>query len=558
VRALRWAIPLALLAVVAACLQARSYDLWWHLEAGEWIASMRAVPRVDDFSFTSRGALWIDHEWLFQLVLHAMHAVFGLHALTLVKALAAFGAAIIGFLGARRVAGDRVSASGALALAAFGMVGMRPRLAERPEILAFPFAALAALCLLDLAARPHKPAPRLAGLAALTALWANLHASALLAPVLGAAVVAGSLLDVWRGQDRPRARHAVKSAATGTVLCSLALALNPYGARIYEVPLHLSKALALTNLVNPEWQAPSWRDFPLFHVMAAAMAALALVRLARGTPLAGPLAAIAAVTVALGFASIRHIGIFFALLPMMAAPWRPTARPGEWSGVWGVGACVVAGVWMIVSPPAGSRIGLGLQPGRFPVAAADFVDARLPDARLYNDVASGGYLIWRGYPQRRVFLDGRNEVHAALMRDLSGALDDGAAWQGLLDRHQVDGALVLYRPGRVAYRDASTGALAESSWSELHFPWSRWALVHWDDMAMIFVKRDGKYAPLAAASEYLSVRPEAFRLGLGGARPDAPAGGVARELGRRLSEDPGSRLANEMATVYGSGDPPGR
>jgi hypothetical protein len=371
-------------------------------------------------------------------------------------------------------------------------------------------------------------------------------------------VAGGSLLDLWRGEDRERARHAVKVVAIATVLCALALALNPYGARIYEVPVDLSRALAPSNLVNPEWLAPTWRDFPLFHLMALAVAALALLRLARGTPLAGPLAGVAAVSVTLGFASIRHIGIFFALLPLLAAPWRPTLKPGLWSGVWGVGMCVVAGVWMVVSPPAGSEFGLGLQPGRFPVAAAAFVDANLPEARLYNDVASGGYLIWSGYPRRRVFVDGRNEVHAALLRDLSTALDDGAAWQALLDRHQVDGALVLHRPDRIAYRDAATGTLAESSWSELHFPRSRWALVWWDDMGTIFVKRDGKYAPVAASSEYLFVRPEAFRLGLGGARPGAPPGAVAGELARRLAEAPASRLANDMAAVYGTDHPPGR
>jgi hypothetical protein len=554
----RWAPALALLAIVAACLKARSYDLWWHLAAGRWIAGSHAVPRVDDFSFTSRGVPWVDHEWLFQLALYGAHAAIGPYAFVLIKAAMAFGAAAIGYVGARRIAGDRVSASGALALAAVGMVGLRPRLGERPEIAAFPFVALAALLLLDLAARPLRPARRLTLLACATILWVNLHASALLAPALGAAVAAGCLADWARGADRSRAVAALKAAGTGAALCTVALTINPYGARVYAIPWTIARALTPGNLVNPEWLPPTFLGFPLFYCMAALVSALALMRLARGTPQAGALAAVAALALALGFWSNRNIGISFALLPLLAAPWRPTRMPGEWSGVLGVAACVVAGVWMIGSPPSGTALGAGVQPGRFPAAAADYVDARLPDARLYNDVASGGYLIWRGYPGRRVFIDGRNEVHAALLQDLSRALDDGAAWQALLDRHQVDGALVLYRGERISFRDPGTGRLSESSWSELHFPRSRWALVYWDDIGMIFVRRDGKYAPPAGGSEYLSVRPEAFRLGLGGAREGVPGAEVSGELARRLAEDPGCRLANEMATVYGSGQPPER
>jgi len=558
VTARRWALPLALLSIVAACLKARSYDLWWHLAAGEWIARMGTVPRVDDFSFTSRGTPWVDHEWLFQLALHGAHAALGPYAFVLIKAAAALGAASIGYLGARRIAGDRVSASGALALAAAGMVGLRPRLGERPEIVSFPFVALTALLLLDLAARPQRPARRVAMLGAATIVWVNLHASALLAPALGAAIAAGCLADWARGGDRPRALEGLRSVGLGAAACLAALAVNPFGLRVYALPWSLARALAPGNLVNPEWLPPTWLGFPLFYCMAAVMSAFALMRLARGTPLAGPLAGVAFLALALGFSSNRNIGIFFAVLPLVAAPWRPTRIPGAWTGVAGVAVCLLAGLWMIGSPPSGTEFGVGVQPGRFPVAAADYVDARLTEARLYNDVASGGYLIWRGYPRRRVFVDGRNEVHAALLRDLSSALDDGVAWQSLMDRHQVEGALVLYRAERIAFRDAATGRLSESSWSELHFPRSRWALVYWDDMAMIFVKRDGKYAPPAAGSEYLFLRPEAFRLGLGGAQEGAPGAEVSRELARRLAEDPGCRLANDMATVYGSGQPPER
>jgi hypothetical protein len=190
------------------------------------------------------------------------------------------------------------------------------------------------------------------------------------------------------------------------------------------------------------------------------------------------------------------------------------------------------------------------------VQAADFISARLDGARLYNDAAFGGYLIWRGYPQRRVFLDGRNEVHAALLRDLSAALDDGRRWQDLLARHDVEGAVVAYRADLIAARDAATGAMARSTFSELHFPQARWALVYWDDMAMVFIRRQGRFQSLAAELEYRRARPEAFKLNMpnvgeteeaGGTRGDAA---LVEEIRRKLAEDPRCELAKGMATVY--------
>ncbi len=556
----RCILALVVPSAVAACLRARSYDLWWHLETGEWILRQKAIPRSDPFSFTSLGAPWIDHEWLFQILMQLAHARMGFHGIYLLKMAAVLTASIAAFLVCRRLAAARFSASWTLGWTALAIVGLRPRLAERPEIASFPFVVIVAGLCLAIAARPHRPGGRLGLLAVVTIVWVNLHASALLAPALAAAVAAGVMADALRRRESPRVP--LTALALAALTGAGALAFNPWGARIYSLPLELSKALDHANLVNPEWLAPTWSGFPFFFVAALLAVAAGVRALAAGTPMAGPRLALAGLLAGLGFSSIRHIGIFFAALPLLMAPprWPPSPVPAvAWrGGAAGFGACVLATAWMLLQPPAGSSLGVEPQPGRFPVEAADFADRNLATARLYNDVASGGYLIWRAWPERLVFADGRNEVHAALLQEISTAMDDGAAWRRLLESHQVEGAIVLYRDERIAVREAGTGRLSESTWSELHFPPGEWALVHWDDQAMVFVRRNGNYAPLAAASEYLSIRPEAFRVGLGGVRSGPAGEGAPREIARRLAENPQCRLAKEMAAVYGSDHPPGR
>ncbi|MGY4406896.1 hypothetical protein ACVIYL_007699 [Bradyrhizobium sp. USDA 3315] len=46
----------------------RDADVYWHIEVGQWIVDHRAVPHVDLFSFTMRGAPWITSAWLSEVL----------------------------------------------------------------------------------------------------------------------------------------------------------------------------------------------------------------------------------------------------------------------------------------------------------------------------------------------------------------------------------------------------------------------------------------------------------------------------------------------------------
>jgi hypothetical protein len=216
-------------------------------------------------------------------------------------------------------------------------------------------------------------------------------------------------------------------------------------------------------------------------------------------------------------------------------------------------ACIGSVLAMLLIPPAGASVGLGIQPDRFPRKAAAFVASRLPETRLYNDTAFGGWLIHTGYPQRRVFIDGRNEVHARLLRELSESLDDGRRWQELLQRYQVEGAIVSYRREVIPARDAAGAPLPAATWSALHFPRSLWALVWWDDVAMVFVRRAGPLGGLAGSLEYRHLQPEAALLDLHDPPPGAPNQDIVAEIQRKLADDPDCRLARSLAALYGGG-----
>ncbi len=543
-RPARWAwiatvaLLLATLAGAGAFLRARSYDLWWQVETGEQIVKSLSIPRMDDYSFTSRGARWVNHSWLSQVLLHWFHSTLGPLGLWLFKALCAAGIAAAGY---RALTRSGAPSGLALILVAASQVGLRSRLGERPETVSLLMAACVAALLLGLVSGRRRGASLLL-LGALTFLWANLHAASLIVPALTAALLAGAALEKRRGGHGGRV---VAAAALAVIISAGCLLLNPFGSGIFLVPLEIDRALDQGNLLNPEWGRPPLDRFPYFYAWVAAAAAITLVSLRRRRPASAARAGMLALAALMALTSVRHIGIFFALLPVCldagAISWpRVLERRAA-----GAIACLAAASWMALVPAGGGATGIGIEPDRFPVESADFIEENLPGGRLYNDVAFGGYLIWRFYPERRVFIDGRNEVHAMLLGEISAALDDGRLWESLLDRHGIDGAVVRYRPGAVTVLDAATGALSTSTFSETHFPRSHWALVHWDDVAMVFVRRDGPSARIAGELEYLHVRPEAWMQTIPtmdeGADPDTIA-----ELERTLRDDPDCRLARSL------------
>ncbi|TAN43394.1 MAG: hypothetical protein EPN25_01030 [Nitrospirae bacterium] len=51
--------------------------------------------------------------------------------------------------------------------------------------------------------------------------------------------------------------------------------------------------------------------------------------------------------------------------------------------------------------------GQWIHSANFPVSAADFIQANRLTGNMYNYYAWGGYLIWRLFPEQKVFIDGR-------------------------------------------------------------------------------------------------------------------------------------------------------
>ncbi len=65
------------IAFYLASIEIKDLDLWLHLGMGKFIAANHFVPSHDMLSCTIAGAPWVNHEWLFQMIVHNIFHLWG-------------------------------------------------------------------------------------------------------------------------------------------------------------------------------------------------------------------------------------------------------------------------------------------------------------------------------------------------------------------------------------------------------------------------------------------------------------------------------------------------
>lgn len=519
VKAQRFVLALAILAAVLAggVTKIADLDFWWHLKAGELIVKERAIPRTDVFSFTAAGREYIDHEWLFQVVQYAIYAAAGPMGIALMKCLiVALTLTLAAFYIVRRGV-DPLVAGG---LAMLSLAGGITRFIERPEMFSALFAVLTFI-VLDSYART-RDWRLLVWLPVICVVWANVHA----------AVIVGLIIQIFF------LRSMAQAAALGASMA--ASCINPFGFRVLTVPFELTRIIDSGVLNNEEWRHPTFMKAP-FYFVALALVVVLLMRGWRRIPLAH-----AAVAVFLAYISlkyIRNVGLFCTFVPLVIEGQASRlTRAWRWA-LTATGAIAIVVVLTVYFP---FERGVG-EASYFPDRIASFVRERGLRGPMLNSYGFGGYLIWRLYPERRVFIDGRNEVYLPLLERLKASRSDSRAWSSLLHDYAIDYALLEYVDDldRVTTFDAAGRMrMSFAPISATRFPRARWALAYWDDDGMVFVKRGGANA---FADDDDAVFPE----GRGYQRQLVDEGVVDRaravaQLQRKIADDPGCRRARML------------
>ena len=452
----------------------RDSDTGWHIRNGEAIWDSGAVPRVDRFSYTRQGSPWFAWEWLSDLAFGVAHRAAGLAGV-------AFLAALSISLTAWAVARAALFMGGNFFLTAAAMVVLLSVTSihwmARPHIFSWP---MSLLFLVAAESERQRPGRILYGMPPAACLWANLHGSFLVGPVI---LFLYALEEAWRNRSPQKLWN--RFAAAGVVSLGATL-FNPYG---WELHRHIFAYLRNHYLMD---HIAEFRSFS-FHSPGAFYVELFLVGAILCVPVMGGQGRWAAVLLTLGMLhlslfSARHLPMAAVLvLPLMAAALTQEARRRSTllslinyserllqidrrvRGLVPLAAVICAALLGLGASERAGR--LGFSPGKFPVEAARFLEASGRNDRLFTKDQWGGYLIYRFNGRTQVFLDGRSDFYGReMLETYARVMEVKPGWESVLKEYKV--GLVLTAP------DQPLAAVLHLS--------PEWKRIHEDPVAVVF------------------------------------------------------------------------
>jgi hypothetical protein len=492
------ALVVLLLALAPNSLLNGDGDTAHHLLAGSVILREGAVPRVDIFTWPNGGQPFLDWEWLAEALYAAANQAAGLNGVALLAA-TLIAAALYGLY--RRLIGAGLSTLPALLVLLLAAVTSEIHWLARPHLFSLVLTVVA-LSILESVRAGRAPARRLAWLAPLMALWANLHAGFVVGIALCAAYGAGALIEraTVAGAGASLLRRiapAGPSPGPGPAAYGLALAaavaaplLNPYGPALYA---HIAAYYAspVQTAVIVEYLPPNFTQ-PITWGFAVMLASATAVVLAAWRRLPPAHLGLLVVWAALALHAARYVLQFSVITPFLLAPavaWlldRAAARrPGRWWARYAGGASrplaqpgllLAAVVALAALAAAGGRLGpvqvlnAHWTTPPFPQAAVRWLQTSpaAPTGPMFNDMTWGGYMLYTLYPTRKVFIDSQQDAYGeTLFQDYISIFSLAPGWDRILARYGVAWAIVPPRsplaralqaqtpPWPVAYADGA-------------------------------------------------------------------------------------------------------
>ncbi len=427
-----WAYLAVALPVLGSLIASLStVDLAYHVRAGAEILDLGAIPSVDTWTFTASGSSWFDQQWAGQVLLAGVHRVAGWTGLAILRSVMVGVIFTCLFLACRRRGLD-LRRSAWLTIGAFVVVAAA--LALRPQLLGMVLFAVTILLVAD---RDHHPG-RLWAIPLIVLVWANVHGSFFLGPVL---LGLAWLEDVHRGVARAR-RLVLIGLLTGA-----AALINPFGFDAWRYAVGLSTNGFVTSRIT-EWQPTSLRSGPgiLFF---GSLAAVVLVIARRGTRVALPTLVWIGVFAVIGTYAIRGVAWWSlgAILPVASllvpatatgSPTRaerPTMLNGAVAAVIAVACLALVPIWRPIDSRLAAPAGVL---GDAPAGVTEALRAStVPGDRILNPQSWGSWFEF-AVPAATYAADSRIELYSAVTwSDFERARNGGEGWLGVIERWGV-------------------------------------------------------------------------------------------------------------------------
>jgi hypothetical protein len=448
----------------------RDSDIGWHIRNGEQILVNHAIPRIDFFSSTMSGHPWYAWEWLYDVLIAAIHHVFALNGVVFCSA-AIIAATFVLTLHLALRQGGNLAVTFLVLILSLGASAVH--FLARPHVLSWLFTVIW-FELLDSAASSESRT-RFYWLPVLTVLWVNLHGGFVLGFALLAIYLVGGGIEYFSHREqRQEIASWLKRLGGVTALTFAASFINPYG---YHLHVHIYRYLSdrflmsqISEFLSPDFHGAAQQCFAILLIVTIVVLASARQRLAASPLLVLLFAAYS------GLYATRNLPTSSLLITLIIAPLlsdtigqaaKSSTMASRLRSLFSrvdsfgsrmrhVDVAFRGHLWIVLVFVLGlwackhhGRLGSTrlinayFDEKSFPVEASYYIS----DHHIHEPIFSldywGGYLIYRLYPETKVVIDDRHDFYGdQLIKDYLKIVLVTPTWEKTLDQMRVNWILV--------------------------------------------------------------------------------------------------------------------
>jgi hypothetical protein len=132
-------------------------------------------------------------------------------------------------------------------------------------------------------------------------------------------------------------------------------------------------------------------------------------------------------------APLSHVSAWKPIEKRLSGLGRQALRP-----ILSLTVAILTGAFFALQYWHTSQTIFQFNPQVFPVQAMDWLEMHPQRGNMLNEFNWGGYILYRAWPQERVFLDSQSDFYGEpLMRDYDQITSVQGDWENLLEKYQV-------------------------------------------------------------------------------------------------------------------------
>jgi len=473
-----------------------AYDAWLHLSLGRLIWELKGLPQTEPFTYPLYGHPFSYNSWLFGLLVYAIYQNFGSIGLVLLKALVVTTAFYVLFADALRP--YKNYALTALVMTA-GIFLSHMRFVLRPDIF---FMFYLGFSIFSLNAFMYEDKKYIYALPLTHLLWANMHASIIVmfGPFLS--FIVGSYVQKFLhrkgiGEAVYLSAKQIRTVTFVFIASFIASCITPF------MSLH-------QYIYGPKYETSAWHTHHIVEnlypeqvlIGMLGVTVIVLISFLLNRKRFNFIYAMLLVPfIVVSFYGHRFVFVIAIVgFPILARNLSGSlesrgVRTDKVTLVAIMAACLmVFGTVSVKAHNDARKFGFGFDYSEMPKGAVEYLDENGIYGRVLNQYRFGQYITWDSYPRRPVFIDGRGHLPVELLDDMlyfrtrKGILGD------LYKTYGFDYIVTEYLIGQMSPFIPTTD--------------EQWALVYWDNVSLVYLKRGDKYKDIIERDEYKTVQPE--------------------------------------------------